>query len=477
MSIFAQKDSTTISEWNLNTEVGGVVKNGDYVPHYMVANQHGVLAPTDNAGFIRASTLYRYSPKNWGIDLGADVIVYGAKSTPYYKNNIHLQQLYADIHWKKLQLEIGMKEGKPQLVNPELSSGNMVWSENSRPIPMVKIGTNDYVSIPGTKQWVNFCFDIAYGKTIDASYNKTMYDSFMEYYNGQQPYHFACCVEGTAIHRKNFFLRTNPNAPVIFTIGGEHVAQFGGKTNGIEHKASVKNAINSLFFKNPKGGENNAQIASLDIRADLNMKTWTLGAYTQLFIDYINSSDFKKANGMDGLWGIEYKSKKRQPVSSIVFEYLQATNQEGPVYAFEDYKYGQLNKKYSMSNYYNDQLWGAWSHYGMANGSPLLMAPIYNKDSAPLFSSTLVRAFHLALQGSITNSIDYTFKTSLTDSWGEPFAYFSEKRSNWSMLAEARYNYKKYTFKLSASLDAGKLYGNNQGIMFTVKRSDILFKK
>lgn len=450
-------------------ETGTLVKFGDYAPLYQVNNQHGLYSPTESSLYARAAFDFSYRYKLLKVEAGADVLADAIKYTPFHRNHVRLHQLYANIGVGKAELEFGMREHDPDFVNPDLSSGNMVWSENSRPIPMLRIGTKGFANIC---KWLSFKIDVAYGKMLDGKYRQAEYEAFMEHYNNVSPYHNSPLAKDMYVHRKSFFLRSWVDAPVVVTIGAEHAAMFGGTVNGQKMNAGLKSIINSTFFRNGHGGEENTQMAALDFRVDVNLKKFSIGAYTQLFMDNTSRS-FKRDNGMDGLWGIEYTSKKKSVVSNIVFEYLQTSNQSGPVYtAYEDYKYGTLKEHYSISHYYNDQMWGPWSNYGLSNGSPMLASSIYNKDNAPLFRSTLVRAFHLGARGYFCDSWSYRLKAGLINSWGEPFALFSKRRTNFSMLAEFQYDFKyDITFKASAAFDAGKLYGNNGGFMLTVRKS------
>lgn len=41
-----------------------------------------------------------------------------------------------------------------------------------------------------------------------------------------------------------------------------------------------------------------------------------------------------KQNGLDGLWGIEFKINRPLVINNIVIEYYQTTNQSGPLHEF-----------------------------------------------------------------------------------------------------------------------------------------------
>lgn len=43
-----------------------------------------------------------------------------------------------------------------------------------------------------------------------------------------------------------------------------------------------------------------------------------------------------KQNGLDGLWGIEFKINRPLVINNIVIEYYQTTNQSGPLHGLDD---------------------------------------------------------------------------------------------------------------------------------------------
>lgn len=465
-------DSTSISLL-YNAEAGAILKSGSFVPTAITNNKHGIVSPTNSGAFARAAVLFNAKSK-YGLyaDVGADIVAFMSGANLYYDDHYHLQQLYIDAGYKKLGISYGKKEEKPMLVDYDMSSGNMVWSENSRPMQRFKIGTNDYVSF--AKNWLNVYADMSFGIQGDGDYNDKTFSTFKEITDKQ--YHYSRSVRDTYFHRLNFFLKSNPNAPFVLTLGAEHVSQYAGIIDGQEIRPTFKNIFNAVACKASGGDGMNCHIGSIDFRGDVNMKDWNLGLYYQMYFEDIPVEGPFRQNGTDGLWGIEYKSKHNWWVDGALFEYIQTSNQGGVVYTPEDYKYGHLPHKYSMTNYYNDQTYGPWANYGLANGNPLLCSPIYNSDKAPLFLSTLQKSLHFCVTGTIFDNLRYRLKYTNTKTWGEPFSLLPETRSNNSVCLDLNYRYRTFTFNMTAALDNGTIYGNNSGILLSVRKTGYIFK-
>lgn len=452
---------------NYNVGVEAVVGSGDYVPTALVNNRHGVIDPKEDALYMRGAMAYKHEASGgFAMETGLDMLFCSTTKSKYYSNNVRLQQLYLDLKYKKMGLSVGVKEEQPMLVDYNLSSGNMIWSENSRPIPRVKVGTTDYVNL---FKWLQLYADCSYGKMLDGDFNR-------DYYVSNPKYHYTPITEGTYLHRKNLFVRTNPNAKFVFTFGAEHLVQFAGKLDGRVIEADFKQFANAFFAKNSNGGNENTQTLSWDLKTTYNNSSFSVDLYLQKFNDYIEDEWPVSYNGYDGLWGIQFTAKKNDIIKKTVFEYLQTSNQEGPLYVFEEYKYGKIDEFISMSTYYNDQLYGPMAHYGLAFGNPMLKSPIYNKDNAPLFLGTLQKTYRLGLEGFLSQKLQYRLVYTNTTTWGEPFALLPEKQTNNSLLATLNYKHKSFCFSLSGALDSGKIYGNNTGFMISVTKCGNLLK-
>lgn len=471
----ACKGQSVQNLFDYKLEAGGCYTSGCFIPYYMVSNRHGIISPESGVGFLRAGAGYsRETSSGFRLGMGLDLVGYTAETSPYY-DAVRLHQLYADISYKKVGMSVGMREESSMLVNGELSSGNMVWSENARPVPRMKIGTTDYVSVPGTGGWINFYFDFSYGWQGDGGYNREVGD-FLELVNtDRRNYHIT---ENVVLHRKNLFFRTKQDEKLVMTVGIEHASQFGGTVNGRENAVNLKDYAKVFLASTGNAGNEYSHLASIDVRADVNFRQGVLGAYTQLFMDEISRHGGFRQNGTDGLWGLEWRTGKSGFLSDVIVEYLKTTNQGGPVYANEEYKYDGKEYHYYACTYYDDQHYGAWSNFGMALGSPMLKSPIYNENRLPMFAETLVRALHIGMKGQLAEKLDYRFMFSYRKTWGTTLYLSPSPKENTSAMLECCYHADKgWTFVPSVAFDSGKLYGDNFGLALSVRKVGSFFKK
>ena len=233
----------------------GAIGNGDYAPSYLSSNRHGVLPVETNTGFLRTAVSANKQIGHLSCQGEADIQIQKDAYQKWY-----VQQLYLSATYDWITLTMGSKEYEPIVRNFALSSGSTVWSGNSRPIPQVKLATNGFVTIPGTKEWVQVYFDGSYGYYMDSDYQK---QRFSEYSVGKTGYGQSFITTDVWYHQKKIYFRTNPHKKLIFTAGMEHAVQFGGNhINYIDPNVSGNYKVKfSDFFKvlKPTAGGNNEQ--------------------------------------------------------------------------------------------------------------------------------------------------------------------------------------------------------------------------
>ena len=195
-----------------NAETNIIAGNGEFTPFYLMNNRGGIISFTPNNGYLRAGVSKKIdNNKRFSYGFGIDLI--GS-----YNNDatIYLQQLYGEIKYRCLELMIGSKEQYSLMRDRELSSGSMVWSGNSRPIPQVSVGIPHFVNFPGTNGWMQIKGEISYGIFVDDAYQK-------EHKGEGKPY-----SKHVLYHRKYLILKFEKEKPFYGSIGIDMAAQFGG---------------------------------------------------------------------------------------------------------------------------------------------------------------------------------------------------------------------------------------------------------
>lgn len=256
--------------------------------------------------------------------------------------------------------------------------------------------------------------------------------------------------------------------------------QFGGYKVGGSDEGDLGNGwkdyIHALI---PQGGGDDAEgdkswyqgnyMGSEHFRLTYNCKETSFSIYLENYYD--DFSGMGKLNGLDGLWGIEYKSPKTQAINGIILEYYQTTNQSGPLHGLDN---SIIKKTGGADDYYNNGWYPGWTHWGMSIGNPLITSPIYNKNGNLAFQYNRVKAIHLGWSGNITSEWIYRAKLSFNRTWGTPYKPIPEILENFSTFAEFKYipsKWQGWSFTGSVAFDIGDIYGDNLGFQLKIHKN------
>ena len=478
---------------NYKATLIGTLGNGDFAPYYISSLNHGVITQSDNA-LLRASILKPLSTDTrFSYGFGGDFITGYGSSVDYMRYNpstkewyshserpayVWIQQLYGEIKYRGVFITCGVKEHESKMLNNSLSSGDLIESGNSRPIPEVRAGFIDYQNVPFTKKWLQIAGEISYGKFTDNDWWKNHYN----YFNS----HIA---QYTCYSYKRFSFRSNPEKPFAASLGAQAVAIFGGHTdyyrNGELYKTEYRtNGIKDMFdMLIPQKSEKEGYVAgnhlgTWDLMARYRFKNNDeIKAYVEW--PWEDGSGIGKLNGFDGLWGIEYQRAEKGWLNGAVIEYLDFTNQSGPLHwATGDNPGTTLNDEATGGDeYYNNAFYNPYAHYGMSIGTPFLPAPIYNLDGYPQYIDNLVRGFHVGVMGNINKNLEYRVLGGYRKAWGDGRIPRAEAVENTSVMAEINYyppKIKGLSVKAQVAIDQGSIYGNNFGSCLTVSYNGLI---
>lgn len=474
--------------------------SGDFAPYYVMSNRNGLTTQAD--GLQARAFIYRplYRDTRFSYAFGADIVGGWTKGTEYARyspdagwsyRNLHqpaiwIQDLYGEVKYRGVFLTAGLKENDRSIFDNDLNSGDLVMSNNARPIPQIRAGFIDFQDIPFTSGWVQIQGELAYGKFIDKDWLRDHYNRYNSF-----------VTTGAFMHYARLYLRTNPDKPFSVTVGMQHAAQFGGEqqiwqngqlTSSHKIKVKFKDWFNILF---PINNGNDTDIAGEDYYKGNHLGSWdikasyrfadssVLTAYAQL--PWEDGSGIGKLNGFDGVWGLHYRLPYYSHfLKNVVVEYIDFTNQSGPMHwAPGDFPgTGITGEATGADDYYNNYLYNGWANYGMAIGSPFAKSPIYNTDGYMRFTDNRVRGFHIGADGAFTSHLEWRLLFSYRTSWGTPMIPQLEKLHDTSMLAECRWHLpgNPHLSLLGAlAFDAGKLYGNNFGGYLTLRYIGFIF--
>lgn len=472
----------------LSAEMTIVAGSKQFAPYYVASNRHGQITQSKDA-FIRLDAISPMSDScRWDYGFGASVIGGYASAVDYSQydfstNSVQqfsrhpswmmLQQLYGEIRYRRVFLEVGLREHNSALLSHILSSGDLVESGNARPIPQVRVGFDRFVDIPFTNGWLQLQGIVSYGKFMDNGWMKDHYNYTNWHINLGGLYTYKRC-----------YFRTNPSQPLSVTFGMQTAGMFGGTTsyyqNGnlvMSHKwsRSLKTFFKMFFPTRGVGSDyyEGNSLGSWDIMARWRLSNGDeLHAYLQK--PFEDGSGIGWQNGFDGLWGLEYKSANPlKLVNGAVVEYLDFTNQSGPIHwAPGDFPGTDLTSEATGGDmYYNNFMSNAYMNYGMSIGTPFLPSPIYNTDGYMAFVHNRIRGFHSGISGCFTPQFGYRLLGSYRKGWGDGRIPVVNAAHDTSVMLEGHYHPKwmnSIDFKLQLAWDNGNMYKSGLATALTI---------
>lgn len=460
-------------------EIGATFTGGDHTPFWMVSDNYGFSSVKRNNGWLRLGIFHDLDHEkrfSWGA--GVDLAV-----AANFEDVFIPQQIYAEVKYRCLNAMIGQKEMKDDIIDSELSSGELTNSTNSRPIPQVRIGIFDYADFWGCKGWFAVKGYIGYGMFTDGRWLEKWAAPDSEYTKN-----ILYCTR--AIYFRGGDAR---QFPLVGELGLRMDTQFGGTTyskvnaNGertaSKHPNDFKAWVKGLI---PMGGDATT-VAGEQLNVQGNFlgnwafslgwfspDGWSVKAYYEHFFEDHSMLTFDFA-WKDGLWGIDARLPKNKIVSQALVEFLYMKDQSGPVYYDHDAKI-----PYQVSGrdfYYANYVYQAWQNYGRGIGNPLLISPIYNNPHKVDFLHTRVEAWNLGFKGEPTDQVDWTLRASVISSWGTYDAPTKRVEQDFSLLAKVNWHparLKGWEGSLSFGMDAGGLLGHSYAVGLTISKTGFI---
>lgn len=493
--------------FNENVYSVGIVanaSNSELAPYYISSNCGGTITQQYSA-LAYASLRHNIDKRerfSWGAGLAAWV---GYASSAGYQRHVGdgqfevqkqhparawIQEAYLSAKYCGIFAVAGQAYKSSPIVDGLLSSGDLVWSNNSRPPVGLRAGFIDFQNIPFTKGWLQIQGEFGYFRELDDKWLENHYN----YYN-----HFI--TTDVWLHYKSLHFRTKPSQPLVFTIGAQSACQFGGtakyyKDGQLDHTVKM-DADPKAFFRTFIAGSGGNSAGDSFVEGN-HLGTWDIAleyrrddlghlrAYTQWLWE--DGSGIGKMNGFDGLWGIEFRQNGSYLVSGAVIEYIDFTNQSGPIHWTPHDHEGTPITSHSSGadDYYNNYIYNGYQSRGMSIGSPFVKSPLYNQDGYMRYRDNVLRGFHAAIEGWFTNEWHYLLQASYRKAWGTPIIPRVGSVDDFSMALSVNYApYWLRGFKVdglsvgaTVAIDRGKLYGNNWGAQLGISYSgDFNIKK
>lgn len=468
--------------------------SGDFAPYYISSMRGGRFSSATNVQAEASVWRPLDMSGRFAYGFGADVIGGYASEVDYGRYNpadgdwvehsmrpsaVRLQQLYGIVRYRSVFLSAGMREHSSALFNRRLTSGDLVESGNARPIPEVRAGFVDFQDIPYTNGWVQVQGEISYGRMLDNDWWRDHYNYYNSFLAVNPWYSYKRC-----------YFRTRPTERLSVTVGMQSAGEFGGYTlffdrgevTRIDRRSSGVKAFLRMIVPGGDSGESfvmGNHLGSWDLKARYRLDGGheVAGYFSWPFED---GSGIAKQNGWDGLWGIEYKApEKGGIVSGAVIEYLDFTNQSGPIHFNPDDWAGTTITGHTSGSddYYNNASYNSYAYYGQSVGTPALMAPIYNKDGYNRYVGNALRGFHVGVEGTIAPGVDYLLKGGYRKAWGSGYFMLPAPIHLTSVMAEVTWRPARVqglSVNAQVEVDRGNMPANAFGAMVSVRYDGLL---
>ena len=401
-------------EWHV--EMSGIVANKRAIPFWSHTNKGGVY-PETCGGLVRGGVCgTRILTKDFRFDWGVGLAGYAAAKGNHDVHNSDgsslrgmVQEMYVGTRWKKLSLDLGIRERAKEFGGLSVNGGNMIVTGNAMEFPGYRIHS-DWVVFPKGK--LAFRFDFGDYGLWDKRY-----------------------VRHTLLHNQALYFKVNISPMVSFTGGLDLWSQWGG-TSPIYGKQpqSLKDYLRITVAAS--GGDDataSDQINALGnhlgrelLRLDIDQDRWHLtfqhdrpfedgsGVGFQNFPDGVNTLHFS------------FKGKERW-VSDLLLEFIYTKCQSGSRHdrpaTEEELKRNPDKKVYIVGgcdNYFNNgEYQSGWTYNGRTIGMPLFIPRTKDQDGITkgVINNRIV-AWNAGTGGRLFRNTPYSIKITYSKNFG-----------------------------------------------------------
>ena len=332
-----------------------------------------------------------------------------------------VDRLYLGVSWKKLHLDIGLRDRAYDFAGLSLTGGDIAWSGNVRNLPGYNLHTG-YIWLPFRKKVIAF-------KANFADYG--MWDNRY--------------VSHTLVHNQSFSLKVRTFRRLDISAGLELWSQWAGYSPQYgEQPDGFRDYLRILCGASGgddalQGDQDNAlgnHLGREFIRLD-----WYADSFTVTFqhdIPFEDKSGMRFQNFPDGVNTLALSFKDRRMwVTDILYEFVYTRNQSGPLHdrpATEEEMKENGGKTYTIlggeDNYFNNGVYrSGWTYHGMTAGLPLAYPMYAGADGKVMgVASNSIVAHHFGLRGVAARKVPYRFLFTWSRHYGRT-RYFDQDQA------------------------------------------------
>lgn len=470
-SVDSARDSLCYS-----VELSGTASTSGIAPFWLTTGQNGRVSAAQYSGamgvalYKKATRPARWFDYDFAIDLSARVHspwqgnpkAAQLRRFPYIQTNqadFLVNQLYAHARLYVIDITAGVAplSCNPEL-DPELTSGDLLFSQNSPAMPRISIGIDHYTAVPGLFGYMELRAGLTHAWLTDNVYTK-----------------------GSFLHYKFIGGRFGGKLPVNVSYEFHHSAQWGGTSPEFGELGSGWDAFRHVFMAKAGGELYNEKYNSLGNHLGSQILTltakgnqWRVSAYWQNFFEDNVTIIGRGQNLPDGLWGIRAEQSVWPFISGITVEYLNTTDQSGPFHDQDGLIYAGNDDYYANSIYRS-----GWTYFMHTIGTPFIASTFYNSDGAISVHNSRAAVGHIGVKGDIFG-FRYKAKCSCARNYynyhSKGDIYRQEYHNTAWMLEISKHVPQAWgmDFSLRLAGDVGSQFGNTFGAMLCIAKRGLI---
>ena len=404
----------------------GFLNNGQN-PFWAYSNQLGMISEETEALGVLDGYYRRYLGEEGQFEVGGSLFMdYSGEGD----NEIKGQEYYGSVGWKNFRLDLGARARPERMLGLSSVNGDILWSNNARPMPGVVIQTTEPLRL---FPWVGVEGALAHYWQND--------DRF---------------VEDSYLHFKYLSLNFRLSDRSQLDFGLHHYAQWGGVSPVFgPQPSSFKDFIRIFFGKEGgsdsfEGDQSNVlgnQLGSWQIKFRYALEEGEISLYFQNLFE--NTPGLQLNNFPDGIWGAFWRLPEYGIFKGLLYEYTQTTwvNATGGNY-FRNFVYRS-----------------GWTYFGRVIGTPFIL-PL--KDEPGILNNRVV-AHHFGVNTGF-NKLEMKFLGSFVTNKGLPEAPFNPEENVFYTQLSLQYPLgDHFQFGMNVGGDFSDVNGENLGASLSVR--------
>lgn len=296
-------------------------------------------------------------PSRVSVSAGLDVVARASSDATLYAHEV-----YGRLHAGPAELTVGRAAYRQGVVDTSFSIGGTVRSQNTTPIPAVRLDVPQYLSVPFTHDMIAVRGALEHGWIESERFVRNAY-----------------------LHAKEAYIRILPTRwPVQLHAGVTHNVIWGGTHPELGDLADGPSAFWSVVTARPLSDDSDFAGELEDSAVGNTVASYNTAAAAQLFgIETLAYREFyietaggrKLRNFWDGLWGIRIAlPSSPRFLDHLLYEHVRFVRQNARRNA--DGRAGEPGR----ADYYNNFLYqSGWTYHGRVLGTPLALT----RDQAP----------------------------------------------------------------------------------------------